>query len=53
MTCVARRGQGIVLADAWSCQPGATRRPRHDWSMRWLDGSSACPESAPREQNDE
>ena len=37
MTCVARQVSGNLPGDVRPCQPGTTRRSRHDWSMRLLD----------------
>ena len=39
MTCVARLDAENLPYDGWPCQPGTTRWPRHDWSMRLLDSS--------------
>ena len=41
MTCVARRVLGNLRSDAGWCQSYTKRRPRHDWSMRMLDDTSA------------
>jgi hypothetical protein len=39
MTCGARRVLRTLRRDDRRCQPCETRRPRPDWSMRWLDGA--------------
>ena len=39
MTSVARLDVENLPGQGRTCQPGTTRRPRHDWSMRLLGGN--------------
>ncbi len=42
MTSVARLDRKNLPWQGGACQPVTDGRPRHDWSMRWLDSNNRC-----------